>query len=160
MIEIKHQHTGAVLYTADSAGSLREAVEEAAKKGANLEGANLDGANLEGANLEGAYFGGANLGRAYFGGANLGRARIDWTSHDLVSAILSSAAGASVARRSTAGLILVSRDWCWNDFLALQLPEREWALDTLAGYVRDGDNAPEVLQEWARINKEAADEKK
>ena len=42
--------------------------------GANLRDANLDGANLGGAYLGGAYLGGANLGGAYLGGAYLGGA--------------------------------------------------------------------------------------
>ena len=119
--------------------------------GAYLGGANLSRANLGGANLREAYLGGANLSRAYLGGANLreaylGGATINWTSHDLVAEILRQAAMNMWRRRALAGLILVSRDWCWGEFLALEHPEQEWALDVLRGYVREGDSAPEALR--------------
>ena len=89
---------------------------------------------------------------ANLGGANLSGARLNWTSHDLLSAILFRAAGDDVEKRSLAGLVLVSRDWCWDEFLALEHPLREWALGVLAGYVKDGDNAPECLREMAAKN--------
>jgi hypothetical protein len=111
--------------------------------GANLVGANLCDANLGGANLVGANLVGANLGRAYLGGAKL-----NWQSHDLLSEVLRCAAGLDIPKRQIAGLILVSRDMCWSDFLALDLPSdlRVWALSTLATYVVDGDDSPEVLR--------------
>ncbi len=56
---------------------LRQCVEKAVKKGADLEGANLRGADLEGANLRGADLGGAYLGGAYLRGANLGGAYLE-----------------------------------------------------------------------------------
>lgn len=58
VIEIKHRHTGAVLYahktTAERQSSglaMRDALEAAHKAGANLGGANLGGADLGGADL-------------------------------------------------------------------------------------------------------------
>ncbi len=68
MIEIKHIN-GKVLYVAQDAKVVREAVEKAVSEGANLRGANLEGAYLGGAYLEGAYLGGAYLEGAYLGGA-------------------------------------------------------------------------------------------
>jgi hypothetical protein len=44
-----------------------------------------------------------------------------------------------------AGLILVSRDWCWNKFLSIEHDQREWAITTLAEYVQEDDGAPQVL---------------
>jgi hypothetical protein len=125
--------------------------------GANLDGANLGGADLGGANLDGAYLGGAYLGGAYLGGANLGGANLDganldgatinWNSHDLIAELLRRAAGDDVEKRKVAGLILVSRDWCWGDFLLLRKePLFSWALDVLSAAVRDGDNAPDILR--------------
>ncbi len=75
MIEIKHIN-GKVLYVAQDAKVVREAVEKAVSEGANLRGANLEGANLRGAYLRGAYLEGANLRGAnlegaYLKGANL-----------------------------------------------------------------------------------------
>ena len=127
--------------------------------GANLQGANLQGADLlvadlSGANLWGANLWGANLQRADLSGANLWGAnlsgtRLDWNSHDLISAILSRAVGDDYDRRALAGSILVSRDWCWREWAALPLWTQRpdllaWARETLAPYVRREDMAAEV----------------
>jgi hypothetical protein len=100
-IEIKSIF-GDVLFTYEKEyATIKDAVVEAVKNGANLEGANLEGATsmvhtsmvqtskvhtcyganlegayLEGANLEGAYLEGANLYGAYLYGANLVRANL------------------------------------------------------------------------------------
>ena len=71
MIEIKRWTDGKVLYTAETASDVREAVIEARRGEADLWGADLGGANLWGANLWEADLGGANLGGANLGGANL-----------------------------------------------------------------------------------------
>jgi hypothetical protein len=115
--------------------------------GANLSGANLSGANLRRANLSGANLSGANLRRANLSGAGLRGAMFNWQSHDLSAEVLRQAAGDDVQRRMLAGLILVSRNWCWNVFLAAPIDPalREWGLSVLRGYVRPGDNAPEAL---------------
>jgi uncharacterized protein YjbI with pentapeptide repeats len=73
--EIKHRHTGAILYSGGGE-SLRDVVEAAVKAGANLAGANLAGAYLAGANLDGANLAGANLAGAYLAGANLDGAKL------------------------------------------------------------------------------------
>ena len=75
--------SGSVLFTYE-AETLKRAIEQAAKEGANLGGANLGGADLRGANLgcadlgcadlRGAYLRGAYLRGAYLRGANLGGA--------------------------------------------------------------------------------------
>ena len=108
--EIKHRHTGAILF-ATEAESLKKAVEAAAEAGANLGGANLDGANLDGASLDGASLDGAslyraslyranlyraNLGGANLGGANLGGASLDGASLDGASLYRASLDGASL----------------------------------------------------------------
>lgn len=46
--------------------------------------------------------------------------------------------------------MVVSTDWCWKEFFALDEPEKEWALDVLAKYVTDGDDAPDVLRSLIR----------
>ena len=58
--EIKHRHTGAVLYSGGGE-TLREVVVAAVKSGANLSGANLYGADLRGADLRGANLRDADL---------------------------------------------------------------------------------------------------
>ena len=61
---------GEVLFESEKT-TIKEAVEEAVSKDANLRGADLRDADLEDANLGDADLGGANLGDAYLGGANL-----------------------------------------------------------------------------------------
>ena len=79
-IEIKNRFTGSVLFTYEKENAtIKDAVEQAVKKRADLRGANLEGANLrraylEGADLEGAYLRGAYLEGAYLEGADLRRA--------------------------------------------------------------------------------------
>jgi hypothetical protein len=57
------------------------------------------------------------------------------------------AAGENLAKRQLAGLVLVSRDWCWWQFWALKHPLREWAVTELARWVQPDDGAPEVIRE-------------
>jgi len=45
-----------------------------------------------------------------------------------------------------AGLIAVSTDWCWDRFMEIEHPEKQWAVDELALWVRAGDGAPELIQ--------------
>jgi hypothetical protein len=112
---------------------------------ANLRGANLGEANLRGANLGGANLGGANLGEANLRGAYLRGAKINWQSHTLLGHLLFRATGQDIDKRKIAGLISISTDWCWNKFLSMDDPMKEWALDTLAKYVTEDDGAPEEI---------------
>ena len=76
-IEIKSIY-GNVLFTYEGEkATIKDAVEQAVKVGANLYGANLDGARLVGANLYGARLVGANLYGANLYGANLDGANLD-----------------------------------------------------------------------------------
>ena len=124
-------------------------VPEVEPKRANLRGANLRGADLSDADLSDANLSGADLI-----GANLRGARLNWQSHDLLAYILWGASGDDIGKRKIAGLILVSRDWCWTQFLAIDEPLRDWALDELAKWVKDGDDAPECVRERAAVLKE------
>ena len=72
-IEIK-TYLGAVLFKS-SKTTIKEAVEEAVSKGANLRDANLTGANLGSANLNGADLRGANLRDANLRGADFYRTK-------------------------------------------------------------------------------------
>jgi len=74
MIEILHRYTKAVLYKAEAAESVKDAVAEAVRSDANLGGADLRGANLGDANLRGANLRGANLYDANLYDADLGGA--------------------------------------------------------------------------------------
>jgi hypothetical protein len=118
-----------VLFTVEAV-DIRDVLQKAAAEGANLQGAYLRGAYLRGAYLEGA--------------------KINWQSHDVISKLLFDAAGDDVEKRKVAGLILISRDWCWKQFLNINAPELQaWALDVLLPYAKDDANAPTVLQRLA-----------
>ena len=96
-IQIKHRYTGAILFTSSESHTLLQAVEAAAKDGANLDGANLYGANLDGANLDGANLTRANLYGANLYGANLYGANLDHVRNDFWDVLLR-------ARHEVAGL--------------------------------------------------------
>ena len=86
--KILHRHTHAVLFSS-TADTIADAVQEAIKTRADLDGANLRGADLGGADLGGADLGGADLGGADLGGADLRKA--DLGGADLRGADLSGA---------------------------------------------------------------------
>jgi hypothetical protein len=119
---------GAKLIDADLGGAkLMDAkLIDADLRGAKLMDAKLDGANLIGAKLEGA--------------------TLNWQSHDLIAEILRRAAGDDAEKRKIAGLILVSRDWCWEEFLSLNDPMTEWALKELSVWAEGDTNTPEIFR--------------
>jgi hypothetical protein len=135
MAEIKHRYTGQVIASGDT---LKAAAT------ANLK-------HLRDANLRGANFRGADLCGADLRGANFRDAKLSWQSHDLLSEILRRDAGDDIAKLKIAGLILVLRDKCWDDFgeMAARDPLGEWALDALAEWVQDGGDAPQLLRDRA-----------
>ena len=61
MIEIKHRHTGAVLYTAQNAQDVRAAVREAVAAKADLRWSDLSGSDLSGSDLSRSDHSGSNL---------------------------------------------------------------------------------------------------
>ena len=141
------------------AEKLKEILELHAKWVAGTEGgvrADLHGAYLYGANLREADLYGANLG-----GANLEGITVNWTSHDLLAEILRRAAerdNDDYEKLMVAGLPLVTRSKCWDYYCALPLNDdvKEWAMNELAKWVKDGDDAPEEIREAARRQKAAA----
>jgi uncharacterized protein YjbI with pentapeptide repeats len=135
-----------ILWLAGNGGK-RANLRDADLRGADLRDADLRGANLRDANFYGANLRGANLRGADLRDADLYGVRPGWSSHDLMSEILRQAAGDNVSRLKMAGLLLVKREWCWQEFLNLHDPETEWALSVLRAYVQGGDGAPEVLTE-------------
>jgi hypothetical protein len=112
-IEIKDRWTNRVLYAAEidpdvaECWRTREAVEQAVKVGAWLDGANLTGANLDGANLAGARLAGARLVGAWLDGARLVGAWL--AGANLVGANLTGANldGANLAGANLVGANLV-----------------------------------------------------
>ena len=75
-IKIKDRWTGKVLFIANGAETIADAITMAVAAGASLDGASLDGASLDGASLSGASLDGANLDGASLDGANLSGARL------------------------------------------------------------------------------------
>lgn len=112
--------------------------------GAILDGALLQGANLQGASLRFAYLRFAYLGHANLRDVDLQGARLSWSSHNLLSEILWRAADTE-SRQMLAAFVGRKTDWCWDEWETWQHPEREWALAELAKWVRDGDDAPEIV---------------
>ena len=124
IVEIKLRITGEVIATG-------KAIAEA------LRGADLRGANLGGADLR---------------GADLGGARLSWQSHDLLAEILKRAAEEDVSKLKFAGLVLICRERCWGWFVQQRDPLSGWALDVLAEWVQEGDDAPSAVR--SRITSE------
>ncbi|MFX0183344.1 MAG: pentapeptide repeat-containing protein [Candidatus Hodarchaeota archaeon] len=113
---------------------------------ANLEHANLENASLRHANLRCANLRHANLENASLKSANLENASLNWDSHQLLSQIILNHAGNNIKKRMIAGLIMVSLDLCWNDFLELNIPYKSWAIQVLKTYVKESDDVPEILK--------------
>jgi hypothetical protein len=123
---------GADLWSANLQGANLQGanLRSADLRSANLRGANLQGANLRGADLQGADLWGANLQ-----GADLRLADLPTASHDAISEILRAAASNDVKKRMIAGLVIVSRDWCWGDFSKkLDKEDFLWALGVLSAW--------------------------
>jgi len=76
MIKISNRWDNRVLYTAEHAQGIRQAVKEARAHGADLRGADLRGADLSGANLCAANLRGADLCAANLRGADLSGANL------------------------------------------------------------------------------------
>lgn len=119
-------------------------------RGADLRGANLRGANLMGADLRGANLWCANLWGANLRGANLWGANINWTRHELVAEILRQAAWDDVERLQVAGLILVCKDKCWEDFMQIEqiIKLKDWWLEVFRPYFEaHPDNVPSQVKQ-------------
>ena len=144
LYEIKSRINGKILFS-HKCGKCSEAVEAAVRARVSLAGADLAGADLAGADLAGANLARANLWRADLAeanlaganltGANLAGAKINWKSHHLLSEILWRAAQGSTAREQLAAWIGRKTEWCWNKWLAVEHPERQWAMAELSRWV-------------------------
>jgi len=152
-IEIKQRFTGKVLKT----------VEKDTLSGAYLRGADLSGAYLRGAALSGAYLSGAYLSGAYLEGEYEGKkTRMAWQSHDLMAELLrrdamdEQNAKRRIAKLKAAGLILMLRENCWDDFIELRDPLLPWALSVLRRYAQGDPEAPSYLLEPAAGQAEVA----
>jgi hypothetical protein len=134
-------------------------LDGASLDGASLVDARLDGARLDGASLVGASLVGARLDGASLVGARLDGARLNWSSHDLLAELLLRLAGKNIAHRSAAGLVLVSRDWCWGDFAPhLQFTDGQWLRESLIQIAKDHpDGVPEIALKTLGIQRSSLD---
>ena len=91
---------------------------------------------------------GAYLRGAYLSGAELSGAKFNWNSHELLSEVLHRETGDDYEKIAFSGAVCIHMEWCWNQWLE-KSPKHlvDWALDVLAGYVMEGDDAPEVVRE-------------
>ena len=125
MIVIK-QASGAVVYEAPNAATMRDAVTAAVAAGADLRGADLTGADLTRANLTRANLTRANLTRANLTAANLTRAYLtgaylrgaDLTGADLTRADLR---GADLTGAYLTGADLAGANLTWADLTGANL---------------------------------------
>jgi hypothetical protein len=75
---------------------------------------------------------------------------LSWESHDLLAEILRRAAGLDLAKRKIAGLVLVSRDWCWEEFGQLLADDPEgaaWVRSVLVPLGTEKSPVPKELLE-------------
>ena len=110
-----------------------------------------------------------DLENAYLRNANLESVTMNWHGymHELVAERLRQAAGHDTKRHIVASLIGYSgarNNWCWEDFAKIHVElapiladEIEWALKTMAKWVKDGDKAPDILREYADKLKEGGE---
>ena len=91
--------------------------------------------------------------RAFLNGASLNGASLTWISHDLFAEILKRAAKNDVNKLKLAGLLLVKREWCWKDFLALGDANQKWALTELAKWVKE-DTPEEIKKILGKVKEE------
>ena len=129
-ITIKHRYTNAIIFTSDTASTVKEAVPEAVRAGADLADADLADADLAGAYLARAYLAGADLARADLARAYLARA-------DLAGADL---AGAYLARADLAGANLAGANLAGADLAGANLARAYLARANLAGANLAGAN--------------------
>jgi Uncharacterized low-complexity proteins len=109
---------------------------------------------LRDADLRDAELWGANLRCANLRDANLDNVVMCWTSHNLIAERLRQAAANDPLKRMATGYIAMSTDWCWaaliNNTPHITLSDGttllDWTLNTMAAWVRDGDNAPQILK--------------
>lgn len=132
---------GADLYGANLGGADLRAAD---LRSADLRSANLRSADLYDANLYDANLRSANLRSANLGGANLYGATMNWNSHTLISELLWRYSE-SIEQEMFAAYVGRKTGWCWGQWLQFDHPALEWALQTLAQYVKEGDGAPECV---------------
>jgi uncharacterized protein YjbI with pentapeptide repeats len=117
--------------------------------GADLRGADLRDADLSRADLRGTSLVGADLRGTILTGARLDEAFCDWRWSAIPAELLRQQHGLS-SEGSRLVVALAFHDdpapWSWLKLLVGHDRLADWALGILAGRVRDGDNAPDLLR--------------
>ena len=117
--------------------------------GADLRQADLREADLSRADLRGAFLAGADLRGTILTGARLADALCDWRWSAVPAELLRQQHGAS-AECSRLVVDMAFHDdpgpWSWLKLLAGHGRRADRALAILAGSVREGDNAPDLLR--------------
>jgi uncharacterized protein YjbI with pentapeptide repeats len=143
--------SGCYLRRADLRGAdLREArLAHAFLGGADLRGADLRESDLSRADLRGTSLVGADLRGTILTGARLEDTLCDWRWGAIPAELLRQQHGPS-AEGSRLVVALAFHDdpgpWSWLKLFAGHGHVADWALGVLAGWVRDGDNAPDLLR--------------
>ena len=130
-IEIKCKLTQKVLFSHNCEdNTIKKTVERAVKENADLCNADLCNANMYNADLRNA-----DLRYADLCNANLDNLKsISVSDHYLLSQILFNNAK-TTKQREWAGLIRISIDWCWKDFLRnMSKPCIKWCVSVLSKY--------------------------
>ncbi len=130
-----------------SSANLRSAdLRSADLRYADLRYADLSSADLRYANLSYANLSSADLRYADLSSADLSSLKVfNWQSHELIAQVLFQKSGDNIERRKIAGLILISKDWCWDQLFKIESPERSWAIELLKSQNPEG--MPNVLKE-------------
>ena len=143
--------SGCYLRRADLRGAdLREAsLAHAFLGSADLRHADLREADLARADLRGANLVGADLRGAILTFARLEGALCDWRWSAIPAELLRQQHGQSAEGSRLVVALAFHEDsgpWSWLKLLAGYDRLADWALGILAGWVRDGDNAPDLLR--------------
>lgn len=146
--------TGSYLRGADLRGAdLRGACLAHAFLGsADLRRADLREADLSRADLRGASLVGADLRGAVFTCARLEGALCDWRWSAIPAELLRQQHGPSAGGSELVVALAFHDDpspWSWLKLLAGRSHVADWALGVLAGWIRDGDNASDLLRSLA-----------
>jgi hypothetical protein len=146
LVEIKKRISNEIIVVGEYE-NIRDAVE---KNKSNLSGSDLSNSDLRFSNLSGSNLSGSNLRFS-----NLSGIKMNWQSHDLIAEILLRSAGDDYEKRSIAGLILVSRGWCWDKFIALPISDKiiTWFIDTLAPFAENSEPPEEFRNLCAKLSK-------
>jgi hypothetical protein len=135
------------------AADLREACLAHAFLGsADLRHADLRGADISRADLRGASLIGSDLRGAILTCARLEGALCDWRWSAIPAELLRQQHGQSAEGSRLVVALAFHEDsgpWSWLKLLSGYDRLTDWALGILAGWVRDGDNAPDLLRSLA-----------